>query len=89
MSYCIILGVNLKGVIMRKVPNFTYKYRPAIYEYIMKDFILNENKREKDILALLVKGKTCSQIANEIGYSERTIQRRRKDIYEKTKDLMI
>ena len=60
-----------------------------IYDYIMRDMILNENKQEKRILELLVKGKTCVQIADEIGYSERTIQRRRKDIYNKTKDLMI
>ena len=68
---------------------YTYKYKPAIYNYIMHDMILNETRHEKKILELLVKGKTCEQIANEIGYSERTIQRRRRDIFEKTKDLMI
>jgi len=55
----------------------------------MKDMILDENKQEKKILELLVKGYTCEQIAEIIGYSERTIQRRRKDIYYKTKDLMV
>ena len=73
---------------MKKM-NYTYNYRPAIYDYIMRDMILNENKKEKEILQLLVKGKTCYQIADETGYSERTILRRRKDIYEKTKDLML
>lgn len=72
-----------------KTFQYTYNYKPAIYEYIMRDFILNEEKKEKEILELLVKGKTCSQIAQEVGYSERTIQSRRKDIYEKTKDLMV
>ena len=74
---------------MRRVPNFTYNYKPAIYDYIMRDLILDENKKEKEILSLLVKGKTCSQIAQEVGYSERTIQNRRKELYEKTKDYMI
>lgn len=72
-----------------KTFQYTYNYKPAIYEYIMRDFVLNEEKKEKEILELLVKGKTCSQIAQEVGYSERTIQNRRKDIYEKTKDLMV
>ena len=55
----------------------------------MSTLILNERKQEKKILSLLVKGKTCAEIANEVGYCERTIQTRRKDIYEKTKDLMV
>lgn len=74
---------------MMKAFQYTYNYKPAIYDYIMRDLILNDNKQEKKILELLVKGKTCDQIAQEVGYSERTIQRRRKDIYEKTKDLMV
>lgn len=71
-----------------KTMQYTYNYKPAIYDYIMRDMILNEEKKEKKILELLVKGKTCYQIANEVGYSERTVQRRRKDIYDKTRDLM-
>ena len=71
-----------------KTFQYTYHYKPMIYDYIMRDMILNENKQEKKILELLVKGKTCEQIADEIGYSERTIQRRRKDIFNKTRDLM-
>lgn len=55
----------------------------------MRDLILNEYKQEKKILELLVKGYTCTEIGDKIGYSERTIKRRRKDIYEKTKDLMV
>lgn len=77
------------GCFLLKRFEYKYEYKPAIYNYIMRDMILNENKQEKKILELLVKGKTCEQIANEIGYSERTIQRRRKDIFNKTKDLMI
>lgn len=72
-----------------KTFQYTFKYKPAIYDYIMRDMILNEEKKEKEILSLLVRGKTCVQIALATNYSERTIQQRRKDIYEKTKDLMI
>lgn len=72
-----------------KTFQYTYNYKPAIYDYIMRDMILNENKQEKKILELLVKGKTCEQIAVAVGYSPTTIKRRRKELYEKTKDLMI
>lgn len=72
-----------------KTFQYSYNYKPAIYDFIMRDLILNEEKKEKKILELLVKGKTCYQIAQEVGYSERTIQSRRKSIYEKTKDYMI
>jgi DNA-binding NarL/FixJ family response regulator len=72
-----------------KTFQYTFKYKPAIYDYIMSNLILNEEKKEKEILALLVKGKTCQQISRETNYCERTIQQRRRDIYEKTKDLMV
>lgn len=72
-----------------KTFQYTYQFKPMIYDYIMRDLILNDNKQEKKILELLVKGKTCNQIASEVGYSSRTIVRRRKDLYEKTKELML
>ena len=71
--------------------NFEYKYnyKPSIYEYIRKEFVFNEHKKEREILELLVKGKTCYEIAQEVGYSETTIKRRRKYLYNLTKDFMI
>lgn len=71
-----------------KTFQYTYNFKPMIYDYIMRDLSLNENKQEKKILQLLVRGKTCEQIGQEVGYSARTIVRRRKDLYEKTKELM-
>lgn len=71
-----------------KTFQYTYNYKPGVYDFIMRDLILNEEKKEKKILELIMKGKTCNQIAQEVGYSERTIQSRRKSIYEKTKDYM-
>lgn len=68
---------------------YRYNYKPAILDYIMNSDLLNEYKQEKKILGMLLRGKTCVEIAEDIGYCERTIQSRRKDIYEKTKDLMI
>lgn len=55
----------------------------------MKEFVFDEHKKEKEIFSLLVKGKTCEEIAMAIGYSPTTIKRRRKYLYELTKDLMI
>lgn len=72
-----------------KTFQYSYQFKPMIYDYIMRDLTLNENKQEKKILELLVKGKTCDQIADEVGYSSRTIVRRRKALYEKTKELML
>lgn len=68
---------------------YEFKFRPQIYEYIMRDMILNEYKQEKTILNLLIQGYPCREIGNKLGYSTRTVQRRKRDIYEKTKDLMV
>ena len=70
--------------------NFEYRfnYKKAIYDFLMNSNMLDDRKLEKQILRELVKGKTCLEIGNIFGCSDRTIQRRRKSIYEKTKDLM-
>lgn len=68
---------------------YRYKYKPMVLDYIMNSDLLNDKKQEKQILSLILRGKTCVEIADEIGYCERTIQTRRKVIYDKTKDLMI
>ena len=80
---------NREGCFYLKKFEYKYQYKPAIYKYIMKEFIFNDNKKEREILELLVKGKTCEQIAMDVGYSPTTIKRRRRDLYEMTKDLMI
>lgn len=68
----------------------TFEYRfdlkPGIREYLFREMYFNENKKEKEILDGLCKGKTCYQIGNELGYSDRTIVRRRKELYNKVKD---
>ena len=68
---------------------YTFKFKPNIYQYVLDTVKLNEHHKEKEILDLLVKGYTCLEISDVIGNSEVTIKRRRKDIYEKTKEFMI
>ena len=72
---------------MEKI-KYTFNYKPTVYEYIMKSDLLSERAHEKKILELILKGCSCYEIGEKTGYSERTIQRRRQSIYEKTKDLM-
>lgn len=69
--------------------NYQFKYNEYAIEHILKSpYILNDEKKEKDILKLLLRGKSCMQIADMVGYSERTIQNRRKEIYYKTLQFM-
>jgi DNA-binding NarL/FixJ family response regulator len=54
----------------------------------MRNIYLSGEKKEKEILELCRAGKKCSAIANEMGYSERTIQRRRKELDSRIKDVI-
>lgn len=68
---------------------FEYKFK---YNSITRDIILNDKylltKQERNILDLTLQGYSIKEISNELSYSERTIQRRRKSIYEKTLQYM-
>lgn len=68
---------------------YSFRFKPAIYNFVIQTVPLNEYQQEKTILDLLIKGYTCSEIGDKVGYSERTIKRRRKSIYEKTKEFML
>lgn len=69
--------------------NYQFKYHEYMIDHILKSpYILNNEKKEKEIFRLLLRGKNCSQIADIVGYSERTIQNRRKEIYIKTLQFM-
>lgn len=67
---------------------YTFRFKPLQLRLIMESNLLNDRGHEKQILDLLVKGYSCLEIGEQVGYSRRTIQRRRQSIYEKTKDLM-
>lgn len=72
-----------------KTFQYTYNFEPEMYKYILSSNILNKKKHEDKIFKKLVEGYTCEEIGKKVHYCERTIQRRRKDIYDKTKKYMI
>lgn len=68
-----------------KTFQYTYNYDidKELYNFIIKHAMFNSAKQEKIIFKKLVEHKTCKVIAQETGLSERTIQRRRGEIYDK------
>ena len=65
---------------------YYFDYTEEAYKYIMASRILRN--RDKRILKDLVEGKKTKEIAINNKCSYRTICSRRKEIFEKTKDLM-
>ena len=65
---------------------FYFDYEPEIFNYIMASKILRHS--EKLILKDIIEGKTVKELAIDRKCSEMTICRKRKKIFEKTKDLM-
>lgn len=65
---------------------YYFDYSKEAYDYIMTSRILRN--RDKKILKDLVEGKKTKEIAIDNKCSYRTICTRRKEIFEKTKDLM-
>jgi len=58
------------------------------YDYILKNVIFNEPKKEKEIFKLLVKGYNAVEIGDKIGMAERTIYRRKESIKKKIQNLI-
>lgn len=58
------------------------------YDYIIKNVIFNEPKKEKEIFKLLVKGYNAIEIGDKVGMAERTIYRRKASIKKKIKNLI-
>lgn len=72
---------------MKQLRNVYYfDYSPESYNYIMASRILRQS--EKNILKDIVEGKTVKELAIDYKCSEMTICRRRKKIFQLTKDLM-
>ena len=69
-----------------KTFEYYFDYSPEAYNYIMSSKILRN--RDKMILKDLVEGKKTKEIAIDHNCSYRTICTRRKEIYEKTMNLM-
>ena len=58
------------------------------YDYILKNVIFNEPKKEKEIFKLLVKGYNAVEIGDKVGMAERTIYRRKESIRKKIINLI-
>ena len=71
-----------------KTFQYTYNFEPEMYAYILSTNILNKKKGEDKIFKALVSGYNAKEIGDKYYFSERTIQNRRRDIYEKTKKYM-
>ena len=72
---------------MKQVRNvYYYDYSPEAYKYIMSSRILRQS--EKNMLNDIVNGMTVRELAINNKCSEMTICRKRKKIFELTKDLM-
>lgn len=72
---------------MKQLRNVYYfDYSKEAYNYIMASRILRQS--EKNLLQEILNGKTVKELAVENKCCDRTICRRRKVIFEKTKDLM-
>ena len=68
---------------------YKYNFEPEMYKYILSTNILNKKKDEHKIFKSLVAGYSAKEIGRKVHYSERTIQTRRRHIYNKTKKYMI
>lgn len=72
---------------MKQTRNVYYfDYSPEAFNYIMSSRILRQS--EKMLLKDIVDGKTVKELAINNKCSEMTICRKRKKIFDKTKDLM-
>lgn len=69
-----------------KTMEYYFDYSKEAYNYIMSSRILRN--RDKKILKDLVEGKKTKEIAYDNNCSYRTICTRRKEIFEKTRELM-
>lgn len=66
-----------------KKPHFYYDMTKETYDFIIKKGILKESRKEKTILDMCLEGKSIKEIMIITGYSPRTINYRKKDIYNK------
>ena len=68
-----------------KAFEYKFKFKPEIQALLMKKLHFDKYKQEKKILQLLFNGYTCNQIGKAMGCSARTVERRRKVLYNKIK----
>ena len=71
---------------MQKRNVYYFDYPPESYNFIMTSKLLRQS--EKNLLKDLVSGKTVKELAIDYRVSEMTICRKRKKIFQITKELM-
>ena len=79
--YFIIHGQN--GGSRMKNQHYYYDMPKETYDFIIKKGILRESRKEKTILDLCLQGSSIKEIMIKTGYSLRTINYRKKEIYER------
>lgn len=72
----------VEGCIMEK-PHYYFDMSKETYDFIINKGILKESRKEKTILDLCLQGMSIKEIMYKTGYSPRTINYRKKDIYAK------
>ena len=72
-----------KEVYIMKKQHYYFDMPRETYDFIIKKGLLKESKKEKTILDLCLDGNSIKEIMIKTGYSPRTINYRKKDIYEK------
>ena len=63
--------------------HYSYDMPKETYDFIIKKGILRESRKEKTILDLCLQGRSIKEIMINTGYSFRTINYRKKEIYER------
>lgn len=66
-----------------KKKHYYFDMSKETYDFIINKGILRESKKEKTILDLCLDGQSLKEIMYKTGYSIRTINYRKKDIYDK------
>ena len=66
-----------------KKEHYYFDMPQQTYDFIIQKGILKESKKEKTILDLCLQGDSIKEIMIKTGYSARTINYRKKDIYQK------
>lgn len=66
-----------------KKEHYYFDMPQETYDFIIKKGILRESRKEKTILDLCLEGETIKGIMIKTGYSPRTINYRKKEIYNK------
>ena len=66
-----------------KKPHYYFDMPQETYDFIIKKGLLRESKKEKTILDLCLQGNSLKEIVVKTGYSMRTINYRKQDIYQR------